>query len=199
MKEFFADGIIQCLLYVDFLWPHMHIIVCNIFLCAYICAFVRKWSYTWEWKPHKAGKNASIPGSIVWLSVLIVDVGGSSGRTWISSLGTLRELSRCTLTWSTNARGWLWSHCGSWLVILLQFPSGPVVLHGTVSIPERLVSHWLARKSYLMTWSVFRCHYWYWLPRQIDLWDKPKPISWLISRNKIQYISEGILWRRILK
>ena len=86
-----------------------------------------------------------------------------------------------------------------WLVILLQFPSGPVVLHGTVSIPERLVSHWLARKSYLMTWSVFRCDYWYWLPRQIDLWDKPKPISWLISRNKIQYISEGILWRRILK
>ena len=73
-------------------------------------------SNTREWKPHKAGKNASIPGSIVWLSVLIVDVGGSSGRTWISSLGTLRELSRRILTWSTNARGWLWSHCGSgWL------------------------------------------------------------------------------------
>ena len=34
----------------------------------------------------------------------------------ISSLVTLRELSRCILTWSTNARGWLWSHCGSaWL------------------------------------------------------------------------------------
>ena len=45
-----------------------------------------------------------------------------------------------------------------WLVILLQFPSGPVLLHGTVSIPERLVSHWSARKSYLMTCSVFRCH-----------------------------------------
>ena len=36
-----------------------------------------------------------------------------------------------------------------WLVILLQFPSGPVLLHSTVSIPERLVSHLLARKSYL--------------------------------------------------
>ena len=24
--------------------------------------FVRKWSYTWEQKPHKAGKNASIRG-----------------------------------------------------------------------------------------------------------------------------------------
>lgn len=34
----------------------------------------------------------------------------------IPSLVTLRELSRCILTWSTNARGWLWSHCGSaWL------------------------------------------------------------------------------------
>ena len=28
----------------------------------YICAFVRKWSYTWEYKPHKAGKNTSIRG-----------------------------------------------------------------------------------------------------------------------------------------
>ena len=35
------------------------------------------------------------------------------------------------------------------LVILLQLPSGPVLLHNTVSIPERLVSRWLARKSYL--------------------------------------------------
>ena len=25
-----------------------------------VCAFVRKWSYTWEEKPHKAGKNVSI-------------------------------------------------------------------------------------------------------------------------------------------
>ena len=29
-----------------------HMLVCNayiwVFLCAYICAFVRKWSYTWE-------------------------------------------------------------------------------------------------------------------------------------------------------
>ena len=35
------------------------------------------------------------------------------------------------------------------LVILLQLPSGPVPLHNTVSIPERLVLRWLARKSYL--------------------------------------------------
>ena len=35
------------------------------------------------------------------------------------------------------------------LVILLQLPSGPILLHNTVSIPERLVSRWLARKSYL--------------------------------------------------
>ena len=35
------------------------------------------------------------------------------------------------------------------LVILLQLPSGPVLLHNTVSIPERLVLRWLARKSYL--------------------------------------------------
>ena len=189
MKEFLADSMIRCLLYDDFLWPHMHIIVCNIFLCAYICAFVRKWSCTWEWKLHKAGKNASIPGSIVWLSVLIVDVGGSSGRNiffgYIERTVQMHSdmVNKCT--WVVVEPLW------KWLVILLQFPSGPVLLHGTVSIPERLVSHWLARKSYLMTWSVFRCHYWYWLPRQIDLWDKPKPISWLISRNKIQYISEA--------
>ena len=53
MEGFFADGIIRCLLYDDFLWPHIHMRVCNayiygIFLCAYICSFVRKWSYTWE-------------------------------------------------------------------------------------------------------------------------------------------------------
>ena len=32
------------------------------FLSAYICAFVRKCSYTWEVKLHKGGKNASIRG-----------------------------------------------------------------------------------------------------------------------------------------
>ena len=41
-------------------------LVCNTyiwaFFCAYICAFVRKWSCTWEYKPHKAGKYASIRG-----------------------------------------------------------------------------------------------------------------------------------------
>ena len=51
-KGFFADGIIRCLLYDDFLWRHIHMLVCNAyiwaFLCASICAFVRKWSYTWE-------------------------------------------------------------------------------------------------------------------------------------------------------
>ena len=35
MKGFFADGIIRCLLYDDFLWPHIHMLVCN----AYIWAF----------------------------------------------------------------------------------------------------------------------------------------------------------------
>ena len=54
MEGFFAYGIILCLLYDDFLWPHIHLLVCN----AYIYAFVRKWSC----KPHKAGKNASIRG-----------------------------------------------------------------------------------------------------------------------------------------
>ena len=29
MKEFFAEGIIWCLLYDDFLWPHIHMLVCN--------------------------------------------------------------------------------------------------------------------------------------------------------------------------
>ena len=53
-RVFFAYGIIRCLLYDDFLWPHIHLLVCN----AYIYAFVRKWSC----KPHKAGKNASIRG-----------------------------------------------------------------------------------------------------------------------------------------
>ena len=51
-RSFLLNGIIRCLLYDDFLWPHFHMLVWNAyiwaFLCAYICAFVRKWSYTWE-------------------------------------------------------------------------------------------------------------------------------------------------------
>ena len=35
MKEFFADGIIRCLLYDDFLWPNIHMLFCN----AYVWTF----------------------------------------------------------------------------------------------------------------------------------------------------------------
>ena len=34
-RDFFADGTIRCLLYPDFLWPYIHMLVCN----AYIWAF----------------------------------------------------------------------------------------------------------------------------------------------------------------
>ena len=34
MKGFFADGIIRCLLYDDFLWPHIHMLVCNAYVWA---------------------------------------------------------------------------------------------------------------------------------------------------------------------
>ena len=35
MKGFFADGIIRCLLYDDFLWPNIHMLFCN----AYVWTF----------------------------------------------------------------------------------------------------------------------------------------------------------------
>ena len=52
MKGIFAGSIIRFLLHDDFPWPHLpHACLQRIymgFLCAYIWAFVRKWSYTWE-------------------------------------------------------------------------------------------------------------------------------------------------------
>ena len=49
----FCDHIYTCLFVT-----HIY----GLFLYAYICAFVRKWSYTWELKPNKAGKNTRIRG-----------------------------------------------------------------------------------------------------------------------------------------
>ena len=41
MKEFFADSIIRCLLYDDFLWRHKHMLVCNAYIWAFLCAYMR--------------------------------------------------------------------------------------------------------------------------------------------------------------
>ena len=38
MKEFFAYGIIRFLLYDDFLWPHIHMLVCNAYIWAFLYA-----------------------------------------------------------------------------------------------------------------------------------------------------------------
>ena len=34
MNGFLADGIIRWLLYDDFLWPHIHMLVCNVYIWA---------------------------------------------------------------------------------------------------------------------------------------------------------------------
>ena len=36
MKGIFADGIIRCLLYDDFLLPHIHMLVCNTYIWALV-------------------------------------------------------------------------------------------------------------------------------------------------------------------
>ena len=41
MEGFFSDGIIRCLSYDDFLLPLVHMLVCNAYIWAFLCAYMR--------------------------------------------------------------------------------------------------------------------------------------------------------------
>ena len=54
MKGIFADGIIRCLLYNGFLWPHIHMLVCNTYIWALVVLIYMR---IWEENGHILGKK----------------------------------------------------------------------------------------------------------------------------------------------
>ena len=101
MRGFFADGIIRCLLYDDFLWPHIHMLVCNAYVWALV---VRIYMRVWEENGHilrKKNPQSRKDRKYTWQKTARISYHNfeTKGRLWT------RTRSRAIRLFS-----WLWSH-----------------------------------------------------------------------------------------